>query len=284
MQARCSKIRLSLCVQTDEVAQAIPVALFTGEFSERARKAALLGADGLELMTIAPRSLDIRALRAVLDRYSLDVPAIGSGAIPFATGLTLLHDDPDASNRAQALLQDLIRFAAGLGAPLVTIGSFRGRVSRAGRNGREQLAEILWTGAEHARREGVRLALEPANRYEMNAINNVSEGLAFLAEVGHPALGLLLDTFHVNIEESSWTEPFGAALAAQKLWHVHIGDNNRLAPGWGLIDFPAILATLLRMGYDGYLSAELLARPDGDAAAQQTMAYLRPILEEHACD
>jgi sugar phosphate isomerase/epimerase len=281
---RCSKVRLSLCVQTDEVAQAIPVALLTGEFSERARKAALLEADGLELMTINPRSLEVRELRAVLDRYGLDVSAIGSGAIPFATGLTLLHEDSDTSHRAQAILQDLIRFAAGLGAPLVTIGSFRGRLTQAGRNGRERLAEILWTGAEHAREEGVRLVVEPANRYEMDVINNVSEGLTFLAEVRHPALGLLLDTFHVNIEENSWTEPFATALAAQKLWHVHIGDNNRLAPGWGLIDFPAILATLIRMGYDGYLSAELLARPDGDAAAQQTMGYLRPILQEHVCN
>ena len=95
-----------------------------------------------------------------------------------------------------------------------------------------------------------------------------------------PRLGLLLDTFHVNIEERSWTEPFAALRAAGKLWHVHVGDNNRLAPGRGLIDFPAIVATLRRSGYDGYLSAELLARPDGDTAAlADAHRYLRPLLE-----
>lgn len=272
-------MKLAICVQTDEVRQVVPVALFTGPFVERARKAAACGADGLELMTVEPRSLDVASLRASLAGAGLAAAAIGSGAIAFVTGLTLIHPDPSSAARAQALLGDLIDFAAAIGAPLVTIGSFRGRLSLVDRDGRERLVEILWNGAEHAQRAGLRLALEPANRYEMDLINNAAEGLTFLAEVGHPALGLLLDTFHVNIEETSWTEPFARLMAAGKLWHVHIGDNNRLAPGQGLIDFAGIVATLVRTGYEGYLSAELLARPDGDTAAQQTLAHLRPLLE-----
>ena len=141
---------------------------------------------------------------------------------------------------------------------------------------------MLRSGAERAKQEGVRLALEPANRYEVDFINNAPEALAFIAEVGHPALGLLLDTFHVNIEESSFSAPFRSLAASDLLWHVHIGDNNRLAPGWGMIDFTAIVDTLQDLGYDNYLSAELLARPDGDAAARQTLTYLRPLLEAHA--
>jgi sugar phosphate isomerase/epimerase len=83
----------------------------------------------------------------------------------------------------------------------------------------------------------------------------------------------------VNIEESSLAAPFRDLMAAGVLWHVHVGDNNRLAPGWGMLDFPAIIAALQGAGYDGFLSAELLARPDGDAAARQTLAHLRPLLE-----
>jgi sugar phosphate isomerase/epimerase len=173
----------------------------------------------------------------------------------------------------------LIEFAAAVAAPLVTIGSLRGRLAAVGANGQARLAEILWVAADRAGRVGVRLALEPANRYELDFVNTAADGLAFMAQVAHPALGLLLDTFHVNIEERSWTEPFAALMAAGKLWHVHIGDNNRLAPGQGLIDFPAIVGTLRRSGYDGYLSAELLARPDADTAALQTLSYLRPLLE-----
>jgi sugar phosphate isomerase/epimerase len=272
-------MKLSICVQTDEVTRAMPVALCTGSFSEKALKAAVLGADGLELMPVDPRALDAAALRGILEQHGLSVPAVGSGAIAYTTGLTLLHCDAGASARAQALLGELIEFAAALGAPLVTIGSFRGRLRAAGPRARGRLAEILWSAAEHAQEAGVRLALEPANRYEVDLVNNAAEGLAFLAEVDHPALGLLLDTFHVNIEESALAAPFRDLMAAGVLWHVHVGDNNRLAPGWGMLDFPAIIAALQGAGYDGFLSAELLARPDGDAAARQTLAHLRPLLE-----
>jgi 5-keto-L-gluconate epimerase len=272
-------MRLAICVQTDEVPVTVPVALFTGSLAERARKAAVAGADGLELMTVDPRSLDAGAVRATLSAHGLQAAAVGSGAIASTTGLTLLHPDAEIATRACRRLEELIEFAAAVAAPLVTIGSLRGRLAAVGPGGQARLAEILWAAAERAGSLGVRLALEPANRYELDFVNTAADGLAFLAQVAHPALGLLLDTFHVNIEERSWTEPFAVLLAAGKLWHVHVGDNNRLAPGRGLIDFPAIVATLHRSGYDGYLSAELLARPDGDRAALQTLSYLRPLLE-----
>jgi sugar phosphate isomerase/epimerase len=89
-----------------------------------------------------------------------------------------------------------------------------------------------------------------------------------------------LDTFHVNIEEASWTEPFVRVFEAGKLFHVHLGDNNRLPPGKGLIDFPAILRTLMSLGYQGFLSAELLALPDADSAAADTLAYMRALEEK----
>ena len=144
---------------------------------------------------------------------------------------------------------------------------------------REQLISILRGAATKALTRGVQLALEPLNRYETDIIHNVEEGLAFLSEVNHSALGLLLDTYHMNIEERSWTEPLRRAMASGQLLHVHLGDNNRLPPGHGLIDFAAIVATLRETGYAGYLSAELLALPDPDTAARQTLAHLRSLLE-----
>jgi sugar phosphate isomerase/epimerase len=100
-----------------------------------------------------------------------------------------------------------------------------------------------------------------------------------MEEVDHPSVGLLLDTFHVNIEESSWTVPFHQAMRARKLFHVHLGDNNRLPPGQGLIDFPAILSTLEENGYTGWLSAELLGIPDLDTAGQKTMDYMSHLMK-----
>jgi sugar phosphate isomerase/epimerase len=230
-------------------------------------------------MTIEPRRLDAGRIAQMLEAHGLKAAAIASGAIAFSTGVTLLHADASTAAKARILLGDLIDFASAVGAPLVTIGSFRGRVGTAGPDGRTRLIELLREGAAKAQGLGVRIAVEPANRYELDLINNAAEGLEFVDEVNHPAVGLLLDTFHGNIEETSWTEPLRTVMAAGKLWHVHIGDNNRLPPGRGLIDFPAIVETLQAIGYDGYLSAELLARPDGDTAATEMLTHLRPLLQ-----
>ena len=269
-------MKLALTVQTSEVDRTVPVALLSGTFEEKIAKARDLGADGVELLTSNPTTLDAGRIRACLEQNALEVAAIGSGAVAFAAGLRLLDADPDTASRARQRLHELVDLAAAVGAPLVTIGSFRGWAGPAGtQRGRERLAALLREAAARAQAAGVRLVLEPLNRYEADLIHTAEEGLAFLREIGHPALGLLLDTYHVNIEESSWTEPFRQAAAVGQLWHVHLGDNNRLPPGRGLIDFPAITATLREAGYTGYLSAELLGRPDPDTAARQTLDYMR---------
>ena len=271
-------MKLSLAVQTAEV-QFIPVALLSGSFEEKLAKAAALGADGVELMPADPAALDAAAIRASLEQNNLGAAAIGSGGVKFVTDLSLLHPDPKKADQARARLDDLIDLAAAVGAPLVTVGSFRGLLAPVGSGGRERLVSILQQAGAYAQSRGVRLAIEPINRYEADLINNADEGLAFLEAVGHPAVGLLLDTYHVNIEESSWTDPFRRVMAAGKLWHVHLGDNNRLPPGQGLIDFAAIVTTLQQIGYTDWLSAELLALPDGDIAAEQTLSHMRSLQE-----
>ncbi len=273
-----TSLKLSLTIQTPEVQPVVPVALLSGTFAEKLEKAAAFGADGVELVTINPRALDSGDIADSLKKNRLGIAAIASGGMAFAAGLTLLNAEAEKAALAKERLYDLIDFARSLGAPLVTIGGFRGRVAWVGADGRQRLEAILDEGATYAASQDVRLVLEPINRFESDVIANAAEALAFIAEIGNPALGLLLDTFHVNIEESSWTEPFRRLLSVGKLWHVHLGDNNRLPPGDGLIDFPAIVHTLRECGYSGYLSAELLRRPDPDTAAQRTLSYMRSIL------
>ena len=230
-------------------------------------------------MPVDPKQLDAPKVRATLGRNGLQAAAIGSGAIAFATGLTLLHPDAEAAALARSRLDDLIDFAAEVGAPLVTVGSFRGKISLKGEGAEELLAEILGRAADRAAAAGVRIVVEAANRYELDFINNAAEGIAFVMRLVRPGVGLLLDTFHMNIEESSWEGPLRGAAEAGLLWHVHVGDNNRLPPGRGMIDFRRIVRVLSEVGYTGYLSAELLSRPDGDAAGRESLAFLRPLLE-----
>jgi sugar phosphate isomerase/epimerase len=272
-------MKLALTIQTPEVPAQVPVALLSGTLEEKLAKAAGMGADGVELITTEPAGLDLPALKNQLDKNGLQVAAIASGGMAFAAKLTLLNSDVGIALLARQRLDELIQLAAELGAEVVTIGSFRGRAGTDKKRSRAELAEVLRGAATIAEREGVRLALEPLNRFESDLINNVEEGLAFVKELDNPAVGLLLDTFHINIEEASWTEPFVRAMTAGKLFHIHLGDNNRLPPGKGLIDFAAILRTLDEIGYAGWLSAELLGKPDPDTAGQQTIDHMKSLIK-----
>ena len=269
-------MKLALTIQTPEVPLQVPVALLSGTLAEKLAKAARMGAEGIEFITTDPASLDVPALRALLSEHGLCAAAVASGGMAFAARLTLLNPDEKIAALARRRLDELVDLAASLGAPVVTVGSFRGRAVGDRERSLSGLAGILARAGSRAGRAGVRIAIEPLNRFEGDLLNNVAEGLAFLKGLDQPAVGLLVDTFHVNIEEASWTEPFRQALEAGKLFHVHLGDNNRLPPGKGLIDFAAILRTLRAGGYTGWLSAELLGRPDADAAGQQTLDYMIP--------
>ncbi len=271
---------LSLAIQTPEVPLPVPVTLLSGKLEEKLAKAAAMGYDGVELVTTDPASLDTNALRTSLRMNRLRVSAIASGGMAFAAKLTLLHTDPAMAAVARRRLEQMIDLAAALGAPVVTIGSFRGRSINGMERSKQGLADVLRQAGKRAADCGVRLALEPLNRYEADLFHTAADVLEFIRDANAPALGLLLDTYHMNTEECSWTEPFRQVMAAGKLFYVHLGDNNRLPPGQGFIDFRLILRTLREIAYDGWLSAELFPRPDGDAAAQQTAQTMRKWMSE----
>jgi 5-keto-L-gluconate epimerase len=271
---------LSLAIQTPEVPVRVPVALLSGSLPDELAKAAGLGYDGVELITTDPAGIDREALRLLLSEHKLRVSAVASGGMAFAAKLTLLHPDALIAKTARERLEQMIDLAADIEAPVVTVGSFRGRVVGDAGSSRQQLADILCGAGDHALRRNVRLALEPLNRYEGDLLYTAAETLAYVEELNHPAVGILLDTYHVNIEERSWTEPFADVMAAGKLFYVHLGDNNRRPPGQGLIDFPAILRTLHRGGYEGWLTAELLPLPDPDMAARLTAQAMRKWMSE----
>jgi sugar phosphate isomerase/epimerase len=280
-------MKLSITIQTPEVSLDVPVALISGSLAEKIAKAASWGADGVELMTINPRELDWHQILSQLKDNNIEAAAVASGAMAFAAGITLLNGNREVMALAKTRLYDLVDFAAALGAPVVTIGSFRGRIASVASgdaggssgDGCQMLRDILAEAGEYSATRSVKLAIEAANRYELDFIHNHAQAMEFINSINQPALGILLDTFHMNIEEDSWDSPFERTIRAGKLYHVHLGDNNRLPTGCGMIDFARIVATLRRLGYSGYLSAELLARPDPDTAAKQTIAYMLPLLK-----
>jgi sugar phosphate isomerase/epimerase len=162
---------------------------------------------------------------------------------------------------------------------MVIIGGIRGRLigpvgewRRLRKKGNEALASCV----AYAEERGVTLLLEPINRYETNVMNTVEEGIALIAELGSEKVKLLLDTFHMNIEERSVAESI--IMAGSRLEYVHFSDSNRLAPGWGHVDFSEILSILKEIHYNGPIGVEVLPSPDDDRASKQALDYIRALV------
>jgi len=147
---------------------------------------------------------------------------------------------------------------------------------------REQDREVLLEGlaelGAHAQAAGVVLLLEPLNRYEDHMLNTVGQAVELVGEAGSPAIRVLADTYHMNIEE----DDLCAALrsAGRALGAVHLSDSNRHQPGTGHVPFPAILATLSEIGFDGVLSVECRLRGEPEEAVRDCGRYLRGLLDD----
>ena len=139
----------------------------------------------------------------------------------------------------------------------------------------EWLVAALRECCQAAGVHGLRLALEPINRYETTLINDTAQGLELIERVGEANFGLLLDTFHMNIEEGNIEASVQAC--GPHIVHFHVADSNRWYPGAGHLDFKSILNSLFGTGYQGWVSGEFLPHPDVETAAQRSIAFLRQI-------
>lgn len=127
----------------------------------------------------------------------------------------------------------------------------------------------------HARKVGVKIAVEPLNRFETYLFNRAAQALA-LADAVSPECGVCLDAFHLNIEEEDMYDAI--RLAGKRLFDFHVADNNRFACGLGQLDWGKIVGTLKEIGYDGALTNEFVAPVDRTPAAKyKNMVERNPV-------
>jgi sugar phosphate isomerase/epimerase len=118
----------------------------------------------------------------------------------------------------------------------------------------ERIIESLGLCADEAATCGMEIDLEPVNRYELGYHNRVHEIVEVIKRIDRPNVRILLDTFHMNIEEASISA--AVVQAAPSLGHLHIADSNRLAPGRGHFNFSEFFALLEAVGYEGDMAVE----------------------------
>lgn len=268
-------MNLSIVLSTHQTQ--FQAATLSGSLETNMARIAALGYDGVELAVRDPRLVDLDLLTDLTGKYNLKVPAIGTGQAWGEEGLSFTDPNPEIRRAAIERIQSHVKIAARLNAVII-IGLIRG-VLKPGveqAQGMDWLREAINACCKTAKADGVRLALEPINRYETTLVNSVAQGMDLIEQVGEENFGLLLDTFHMNIEEANIEASIHTC--GKRIFHFHVADSNRWYPGAGHLDFKSILTALAATGYQGYISGEFIARPDADTAAREGIITLKRLL------
>lgn len=254
---------------------------------------ASLGFGLIEICIDEPEKVETGPIRARLK--DAGVKALVCGA--FGPQRDMSSDDPEVRDRAARYLTRCVEIASELGSPTVSgpmyagVGNTLLRSPAERRRQWDRAVTALRPITEKALAQDVKLALEPLNRFETDLINTVEQGLAFLDDLGADNAGLLLDTFHMNIEEKNIPDAIGRA--GSKIFEFHACGSDRGTPGEDHLPWPGIAAALASARFEGPIVIEAftpqiqeiaravsLWRPlaeSQDALASNGLAHLRRI-------
>lgn len=237
--------------------------------------AAELGFDGAEVTLLG---LD-RAAAGRLRQTALDcgLTILCTTGLSPATDIT--NSDPSVRRAGITYLDRTAELVATLGASLLT-GVIHAPWGTFGPGPRhERLARAVEALAEVApvfARLGITLGIEALNRFECDLANTAEEAVELAEQVGAPNLGVLLDTFHMNIEEPSLSRAI--AVAAPRLVHLQVAENHRGVPGTGHLDWQQFGLGVKAINYTGWISLEMFVRPD--VSVSHDLRVWRPVVSD----
>jgi D-psicose/D-tagatose/L-ribulose 3-epimerase len=224
-------------------------------------RVAELGLDFIEIPLMGIEDIDPGAIYERVDSAGIEV--VTSSVLSESTDVT--SEDPDIRAEGVAYLKRCIDVTTEMGAPQFSgvIYAWHGKrpKERPGEQEWEWSASCLREVAEHAANAGVTIGVEPVNRYESPLINTCEQAMRLAGMVG-PNMKVHLDTYHMNIEEKSWSDP--VLLAAGRLCHFHLCENDRGIPGTGLVGWHDLFEALGEIHYNGYAGLESFVEVSGD--------------------
>lgn len=251
--------------------------LSTAELERLAPHAAGMGFDLLELPIEGLHDFDYSQAARLLDSHGLDRTICAA----MGPDRDLIHPDAAIRENGLAYIRHCIDAAATVGAQNV-VGPIYSAVGRAWQSTAQErardtelLVRQLSSLADYAQTKGVVLCVEPLNRFETSFLNTVEQAIPVIDRVGSPACGLLLDTFHMNIEERS----LGAAIraAGDRVRHFHASENDRGTPGAGHVPWQEAADALAAIGYRGPVVIETFT--DKVTTIAKAAAIWRPLAE-----
>jgi D-psicose/D-tagatose/L-ribulose 3-epimerase len=269
--------------------------LTTDKLPELISKIAALGFDWAELPIEEPGGFDYDLARKLLAEHGLGV----STAAVLGPDRDLIHPDTAVQQNAMVYMRSAIAAAHAVGSANL-VGPIYAGVGRTWQATAEERARDLDILIPHLRElaayaadHGVVLGLEPLNRFETSFINIHPQVIEVIDRVDHPACKVLLDTFHMNIEEQSLGDAIRAV--GPRLSHFHACENDRGAPGSGHVPWDDVASALRDIHYDGGVVIESFTsdvktiaraaaiwRPlasSQDALAADGLAFLHKLLD-----
>lgn len=261
-----------------------------------APKIAKMGFDHIEIPIDDPKTLNFKKCADIVKNAGISSISCCAAMGP---DRDLIDPDPKVRSNGVTYLKDCIDGLALMGGKNL-VGPFYSAVGRTWQQSadeREQdmkiLVNILKDLADYAGKKGVTLGLEPLNRFETSFITTADQAIELVDRVNHPALKIMLDTFHMNIEENSMGDAFRKV--GSRLLQVHSNENNRGTPGAGHVPWKEVAQALKDIKFDGVLVIESftskvksIARaaaiwrplaPSQDALAADGVVFLRDLLK-----
>lgn len=257
--------------------------VFRENLEENIIKVKKLGYDAVELAVKNPDKVKVDKVKSLLQKNNLDAITLGTGQIYFDDGLSFSDMARNIRLKALDRIKKIIDLAYNFNASVI-IGLIRGKVDNKSEDFKSQLeqaekniSECLQECLVYSEKYSTNFLLEPINRYETNIFNRLGEVVTFLEKYKNkldPArVGVLADTFHMNIEESVMEESFSKYIKYIK--HIHFADSNRWAPGFGHIDFVKIYKILKNNKYNNFISFEILPMPQAEVAAKKALEFVK---------
>jgi D-psicose/D-tagatose/L-ribulose 3-epimerase len=245
------------------------------EFRRNLETLQRLGFDGVELNIRDPETVEPARLRAYLAEFGLVLSMFASGLTAKAHQLSLATPDEARRRESIARTARFLEFAHEFGAGVIA-GYLKGAPQENDPGARERLAASGVELAAVAGRLKTPLLIEAVNRYESPVGHSLADTWDIARRAANPFVQILPDTFHMNIEEADMKQAIRAHRTCFSSFHL--SDNNRHFPGFGAIDFAAVIGVLDDVGYEGKLAIEGNVRTSFAADVEVAMQRLSPLL------
>ena len=264
-------MKTSVSLSVFKAVSGMPV-LFSGATEENINKIIEFGYDGIDLFVQDPNSKETSDAIWLLEHSKLGIGVIMPAALA-KEGLFLGSEFPEIRKEAIRRIGMIVELASNVGG-MVALGLVRGnkKDSETIESFETRFTESCEKLLDIAQPLGVDLLIEPINRYEINTINSAAEGIAYVKKSGLP-LYLMLDTFHMNIEDVDICQMLRNGLEYTK--HIHFLDSNRLAPSMGHLEMEKYYHIIEEAGYKNYLCLEALPKPNAEECAARGAAFFK---------